>query len=744
MTTSKRLFRTNSLNIYLINLVFFIALSDLTILLDIPYLRQFFGFVLLIVLPGLLIIQILKLNKLDITEQFVLMVAISNSFLIIFGLFVNNLFLEFGYNKPLSTIPLLISYNIILFVLILMFISIYIDKEYAIILPKIQFEKKAYLFISIAVILPALSIFGMHLMNKTNNNFFIMFLLILIIMYILYIFFFNNIFPEKLYPFVLYSISVSLLLMLPLRSNHIIGIDTHVEYQYFQSVIQNFHWGVYGERTIDSCLSTSLLPTIYTSVLNINAELMFKIIPSILFSISPLVVYIISKKYLNCTHSFFSTLFFMFQPLFLWTEANARTSIAILYFGLFFMVLFHEHITKVNKNILFILFSASCVVSHYSTTYIFFIILFIFQFTLQLLSVTLFKNSKVLSFFSGEASESEIHLLNDLKLNKETVSFTLVLLFFVMIFFWYSQITEVPFIRGVNFVYNTFSSLNSFLISESRGAEVSNAVNPSGALLLNQKIKFIVYWSTIFLTIVGVLVTALKSKEMISFSGSRLIKSSILESKIDIEYFLLGLICLFMLVISIALPFVLIQYNLSRLYFMLTMILSVFFTVGGISVSSFLKKGFCHNTIIVLSVLLLFFMCSSGLIDQILNTPGSVILNSDGKDYGTQYICDQDIGAAKWYSEYAELQDNLYLDVLASNIFNDYVSLSNSKTKKLLLPSKNSQDNYDQGYIFLRYYNSVYNTLIDDSYQPYSISECKGLFSNKNLIYTSGGSQLWK
>ena len=48
-----------------------ILLTDFAILLDVQFLRQVFGFFFLTILPGLLILQILKLNKLGYTEKFV-------------------------------------------------------------------------------------------------------------------------------------------------------------------------------------------------------------------------------------------------------------------------------------------------------------------------------------------------------------------------------------------------------------------------------------------------------------------------------------------------------------------------------------------------------------------------------------------------------------------------------------------------------------------------------------------------
>ena len=52
-------------------IIVIILLIDIVILLDIPFLRQILGFLFLTILPGLLILQILKLNKIDFLEKFV-------------------------------------------------------------------------------------------------------------------------------------------------------------------------------------------------------------------------------------------------------------------------------------------------------------------------------------------------------------------------------------------------------------------------------------------------------------------------------------------------------------------------------------------------------------------------------------------------------------------------------------------------------------------------------------------------
>ena len=90
-------------------------------------------------------------------------------------------------------------------------------------------------------------------------------------------------------------------------------------------------------------------------------------------------IYVITKKYLDAIYAFLASVFFMSQNVFLSTAANSRTTIAILFFALSIMVLLNERLSVFEKRLLLIIFIFSCIVSHYSTAYIFFVVfLFVF------------------------------------------------------------------------------------------------------------------------------------------------------------------------------------------------------------------------------------------------------------------------------------------------------------------------------------------------------------------------------
>ena len=168
-------------------LVTALIIADLAILLNIPFLRQILGFIFLTILPGLLILQVLKLNKLDLLEKFILAWGISISFLMFFGLLINNLSLSLGYEMPLAAIFLLISFNLAYIVLAIIGLNFWgknlvkpsISSRYDFgiglnrvknCLQDLNLTSSEKAFLIVPILFPALSIFGMHMMNTMDNN----------------------------------------------------------------------------------------------------------------------------------------------------------------------------------------------------------------------------------------------------------------------------------------------------------------------------------------------------------------------------------------------------------------------------------------------------------------------------------------------------------------------------------------------------------------------------------------------
>jgi uncharacterized membrane protein len=694
--------------------VVFLIATDIAILLNIPFLRQIFGFLFLTILLGLLILQVLKLNKIGLTEKFVLSIGLSISFLMFFGLLINNSLFSIGYEKPLSTISLLLSFNIAFITLAI--IGYKINKKQTFPLPNLNLTTSEKAFLIVPVMFPALSIFGMHVMNTTDNNIVLMFMLFLIPIYVIFVCFFNHKFPKRLYPVVIFLISISLLLIWILRFPHIYGGDVHFEYYLFRTTLNNLHWGIVGYTTLDACLSISLLPAIYQSILNVNAqEYLFRGIYVSICSFTPLVIYVTSKKYIGELYAFLASFFFISEPIFLMAAVKARTDLAIFFVALAVMVFFTDKIDPLKRRILFIVFMLSTVVSHYSTTYIFF-----FTILFTWLALEIFSKREIIF--------------------KKKITLTIVLLFFAFIFFWYSQVTEAAFRHGVYFIEDTFSNLNNFFVEESRNPVITSLYAPEIENPIMGRVCFIVTWSTFIV----------KHK-----------KPDFLKTKFEPEYLIMALACAGLLVITVALPYISTGYGMRRLYSMMLVILSVCFVIGGMTLSHFF---FFYNKkrkpvlkeknngsevrayLIILVILIPYFLFQMGAIQQIFGVHVSTIcLNSCGETYDRDYLHDQECCAAKWLIMKGEKDSQIY----STDMFGRQGLISQGK----ISPNRINRHSFSMreklgGYIYLSYNNVVNGKLVarrgTGVYETCNMSEYSDMLIEKNKIYNNAGSEIYK
>lgn len=265
-----------------------VAVTNISILLDIPILRQVSGFIFLTFVPGFLFLSMLKLNRLGTAEKLILSVGLSIAFTMLFGWAFNDSAFALGDTKPLVTNTLLISLSTAIIIMAVIAYAINGESTFANPFPRLTGGEK--LLLIVPSVFPLLSIFGMYTMEMTASNVFLILLLFLIPAYIIFISFYHRQVSERVYPIVILLISISLVLMLALRSSHILGSDSHDLYYLFQTTLQEGHWRIVGYGTLDACLSASILPTVYQSFLNINPEYLFKLITPIIFSVAPLLL----------------------------------------------------------------------------------------------------------------------------------------------------------------------------------------------------------------------------------------------------------------------------------------------------------------------------------------------------------------------------------------------------------------------------------------------------------------------
>lgn len=692
-----------------------LLLMDICIFLDIPILRQILGFTVFTIFPGIFILRILGLNDLDQIDKFVLSIGLSISFLMFFGLFISIALCYFGYNRPLSTIPVTIFFNIIILILAIIVyrkskIKFTINYNYILKnLKKLNIKEINLLIFTFLLLL--LSILGTHIMNTTGNNFVLLLLFVLILLHISISTIFRNHISDKVFPPLIFFIGLSLMFPFALRSNYIMGSDTHKEYAIFKNILNDGYWHIVTETNLDACLSISILPVLYQIILNINSEYLFKILCPVLFSLVPLIVYIIARKYIGNFYGFLSSIFFMTQKVFLYVSANFRTSIAILFFALSVMILFHDKLNEYNKKILLLIFIISCIISHYSSTIIFFFIMLSMWICLYIIS-------RINKFLFSEK-------LIIVKIIKGEI----ILLFFLLIFLWYGIITEKPF-ESVIYFSKVFIDLYLMLILEFKYCGYDIIVIEIKKDLPFVFSRYILRFDLIMI-IIGLIISYTKYYYKIRYSK----KKNKLQG-IDKSFLIFSSICLSVPIAIKISGFS--GYSYARSFFEVSVVLSPFFIIGCMTISRFLQVK--KDYLIILIILILNLIISTSLIHQAYGIPWAVTLNNEGPEYGLYYIHDYDSNSAKWLKSHAQENISVYSDWEPIRLQSWGIN-SPKYIKELIIYKKPIQS----GYLYLRYYNIVNGKFLDNQLNEHNVSEYKEQLFVMNKIYSNMYSEiLWR
>lgn len=226
--------RIDSFSRYALIIMIILITADISIMLDVPIYRQVMG-ILLLLLPGLIFTRLLNLTIKNMIEKILVILGICVSIILLSGLFFNYILLNIGINTPLSTESQLIILNF-LSILFLFFESRKPFCGIKINIPKIRLNKYDKFFLSVVFLIPACGIYGIYIMNIYNNNILLLSLFIFVSIVIILISLYDKKIASGICPVLIFSISITFVLLYPLRSDHLLGMDAHTEYYVFQQV----------------------------------------------------------------------------------------------------------------------------------------------------------------------------------------------------------------------------------------------------------------------------------------------------------------------------------------------------------------------------------------------------------------------------------------------------------------------------------------------------------------------------
>lgn len=610
----------------------------IAVIFNIPIARQIIGFFYLTFVPGFVVTKLLKM-KADRLETALFSVGLSVAFVMLVGLLINEVCPLLGIMRPLSLTPVIIVFTSLVLAGI---IAAYVrsdDTELNRNRPAV-FVPLIFLFVAIL----ALSVVGALWVNMYGNN-----TLLLIMITMVSSMFVVGVLSRKLlhtgyYPIAVLIIAVALLFHSSLISNYIIhfGSDVTGEYFVLKTVENNAHWGLddpfllqawEGFGRLNSMLSISILPTVYSNLLSVDSAWIFKALFPAIFSLVPLGLYKIWTKSFGRKYAFISAFLFMAQASF-YTEmlGLCRQMIAELFFVLLVLVIINKTMKSVNRVLLFMTFSFALVVSHYAVAEIFLFFVFL---TLVYLMV--------------------------LKRHSKIVTASMVTFFITVMFFWYIYTSNSAvfdsFIGFGNYVYQ---QLGDFFDLSSRGQTVLQGLGVEAPpTIWNMTSRVFAYLTQVFI--------------VIGFFGLVLKRVKI---HLDTEYFTLTLFSVTLLVALVAVPGLANTLNMTRFYHILLFFLAPLCALGVETVTRLIskRKPEVMSSALLLIVLVPYFLFQTGFVYEIaasdsFSIPLSGYRMNTVRLYGA-------LGYTEAYSVFGSrwLSDNI--DVRYSRIYADYYARS--------------------------------------------------------------------
>lgn len=386
-------------------------------------------------------------------------------------------------------------------------------------------------------LLPLMGIIGSYIMRTYHSPLFNIFLMMLVIVYaISLITIFRGSISSLTYTTAIFNISLSMALVVSLYSEYIwVFNDAMLEYYLGNLTLKMGYWSISNYAgAYNSCLSITIFPAIYSLLSGLSVNCIFKLMQCGLFLL-PIIVFNIFREY-GGRRALIAAILFASQQPFLWDmPTHLRTAMAVFFFALAVMVLLNNRIMGWKKALLFLIFSILIIFSHYSTAYLTF---FIFLF------------SSILLFFKEE--------------NNSNLTIGFSVLFFTVLFLWFGQVTRVPFIAGVEFFRNTIASLTKFFVMDYRGGTVTTAFGV-GVKYVSQFVRIISHYLSLGFIAIGI-VDALRKRY---------------SEHLNANLICLSFVGLFILFLSVVLPYVTKGYDVERLFYHILIFTAIFFVFGG-------------------------------------------------------------------------------------------------------------------------------------------------------------------
>jgi len=603
-----------------------IALDNLG--LSVPILRQIVAFLYLSFVPGILLLGILKVKKLSNVEIILYAIGLSTSFLMFIGFAINFLFPYFGILKPISEVFLAPTITVI--VIFLCVIFYFRGKEFEM---EIKISKRLVSpYVLFASLFPLIAILGDYLTYYYDNN--ILLLILFPMLSTIPILVALNKIPKENFCFVIWMITLSLVLYTSLFGPYMRPTDNMFEYYFCSEVVKTGFHSLVAPYSLVAMLGVTILLPEYTIMCNMDLIWVYKIIVPLFSSLIPVGLYEAFKRVGNDKIAFFSSFFFTSMFVFFtWCSITMKMVSSGLFMMLLILLITNKSLVK--RSILGVIFASSLVTSHYGSSYIFMFSIIIAWFILFL-------------FRSYKKSHQQ-----------PLLSSNFIAFFTVLTIGWYMYTASGSLFNKVVDIFSHFvKSITTEFVFSAEGY---------GSHLLFSKFPMYLEILKVFYIISGIFIFL-----GLAFTYYRKIKDNTMD-----EYTALSL-PFFLFLILPYLPYVG-QYGGGRTWYICSFLLAPFCFVGFLEIFKLLGGFFCSEYEISKAIkiigafLCLFLLFNSGFTAEVIwrhnisasnHISAPRILNSgsiEEKEYFWRtHISVLDVKSAEWLSKNMQETEKVY------------------------------------------------------------------------------------
>lgn len=681
---------------------------------DIPIARIVLGFLYLMFVPGIVILRLLKLRDLDIAEKAFFSVVLSIAFLMFAGVIINEI-AKLAIANPLSLNLLIFSINTT--ILIMSFIVASRDDSNFALALHLRRSKSLFLIL-LSVSLFLLGSYGILIVNVSGNSFLLLLLVLAISVVISLVFLSEKIIPPNAYPFILLIIFICALFFISsgysLITKYITGNgDQWFEYYVFRLTEANHFWDSaaaifpYNSNLLQAAYSLpsiTIFPMIFSTFTGLEGSFLFKLLYPLIVSFTALGIYKLYQSQTDNKTAFLAT-FFLITISVGKGLGPSRQEIAQLFYVSLFLLFFKKGVPLSKRSVLFMIFSAGLVMSHYGLSYIF---LFTILFTFLIFAIMEYRGR-------GEFS-----------IHQTKIPVSLVLIFLTIAFSWYIFVgSSAAFNYFAADVQTVVNNLGQFFVPASRGTALA------GLGVVEAPTVFHLISSSLFIL----------TEILIFFGFIRLLTSKNRISEFSIEYKVIASLNMAIIAANILLPRMADTFLMSRFYQTALIILAPLVVLGGKTLLELIPKPNLRKlnaVILVLTVFIPLFLLQTGFVFEVTKVrswslPLSMYRWNNLDLYG--YITtDQEVNGAQWISKYANMTTVfIYSDpVSQNNVLLSYGMIAPDRVYYLSNVSRPTSN--DLVYLAnVNLINGVFNA-----------TQITPILANQNKVYSNGGCEIYQ